>query len=577
VLPTGAGKSPLMAALAREAVENWQGRVGIIAHVGKLVKQNSEKLRAVWPDAPMGIYAAGLNRRDRFDKILVMQIQSVAKIAHMLGKFDLLLIDEGHRVALKDEGRYRMFIAACKAINPALRVVILTATAYRLQGVAVPICGPDYIANEVAYEAFIPDLIADGYLSKLVNKKGGEVADLSGVRIVGGEYVESELSDAMMADGLVQRTVTSVLSLAHGRKCGIVFCVDVKHAIAVADELKSRGESVAVVYSGSAGQTEAFEGHESGKYRWLVNVNIASEGYDNPMISVVVMLRPTKSPGLMYQQIGREFRIIYAPGYDLSTRDGRLASIAAGPKPDSLVLDFAGNLLEHGPVDAIKVRSARPKKAAHVERGTSKECPKCQEVVPMQTRECPGKDANGERCTHTWGNADPAHSDRPVDAPVLSTDRERVVNEHLVHSVNYARHEKPGKTPSLRVTYQCGMRRFSEWVCIEHAGMARAKALRWWQARSSEQPPRTVEEALPLAWKLPSPLSITVDETGKYPEISTYEFAEQGEAGVDAGSGEGSGSGDPSPAHPDAVQRLRNVPGWLVQAVEATSARKRAA
>jgi DNA repair protein RadD len=82
VLPTGAGKSPLMAAIAQEAVQQWGGRVGVIAHVQELVAQNSAKLRALWPDAPMGIYAAGLRRRDRFDKIIYAQIQSVAKRAH---------------------------------------------------------------------------------------------------------------------------------------------------------------------------------------------------------------------------------------------------------------------------------------------------------------------------------------------------------------------------------------------------------------------------------------------------------------------------------------------------------------
>ena len=68
VLPTGAGKSPLMAAIAMEAVQKWGGRVGIIAHVQELVAQNSAKMRAVWPEAPMGVYAAGLRRRDRLTR-----------------------------------------------------------------------------------------------------------------------------------------------------------------------------------------------------------------------------------------------------------------------------------------------------------------------------------------------------------------------------------------------------------------------------------------------------------------------------------------------------------------------------
>ncbi|HET9980592.1 MAG TPA: helicase-related protein, partial [Ktedonobacterales bacterium] len=354
-------------------------------------------------------------------------------------------------------------------------------------------------------------------------------------------------SDAMMP--LVPRTVADLLTRSQGRKAGIVFCVDVKHAEAVLDELRAHGEQAALVHGGTpkGERGDLITKFQAGSLRWMVNVNVLSEGFDAPHIDCVAMLRPTKSPGLYYQQVGRGFRL--APG-----------------KADCLVLDYAGNMLEHGPVDAIKVRGARAKSPAKVETGKAKECPGCQALLAFGVRQCP-------ECGYLFGGTDPAHSDRPVDAPVLSTDRERVITEHLVHSVSYARHDKPGKTPSLRVTYQCGLRRISEWVCVEHAGLARAKALQWWQARSSEQPPRTVEEALPLAWKLPSPIAITVDETGKYPEILAHEFP----SSVDTSDARPSDSGSAVDSSADAVRSVRGVPGWLVQAVEATSARKRAA
>ncbi|KAF1045650.1 DEAD/DEAH box helicase [Xylophilus sp.] len=576
VLPTGAGKSPLMAAIAMEAVQGWGGRVGILAPRQELVEQNSEKLKALWPEAPVGIYAAGLRRRDRFNKILYMQIQSVAKRAHQLGRFDLLVVDEGQDIPLGGDGMYLTFIRECQKFNANLRVIVLTATPYRLQGKAVPICGPNYVVNDIAYEARVGDLIHDGYLSQLVSQ-GGQLPDLSTVRLRGGEYVEGELAGAMLP--LVRSTVADLLARTTGRRCGIAFCVNVEHALAVRDALLAHGETVCIVHQGSAGRDDAFSGHRSGKYSWMVNVNVAAVGYDNPIIDVVAMLRPTKSPGMYYQQVGRGFRPVYASGYDLEELSERLAALASGGKPNCLVLDYAGNMLEHGPVDAIRVRAARPRKAAHVERGTSKECPKCRELVPMQARICPGRDAQGNQCTQVWGSLDPAHSDRPVDAPVLSHCRERAIHVHPVNSVAYARHEKGGKTPSLKVTYQCGMRRFNEWVCIEHAGMPRAKALRWWQARSAEQCPRTIEEALPLAWQLPRPLFITVDETDKYPEILAHEFAEaerepapasdRGDAQRLDGNGVTTGA--------DAVPGVRRVPGWLVSAVEANRTGKRAA
>jgi DNA repair protein RadD len=262
-----------------------------------------------------------------------------------------------------------------------------------------------------------------------------------------------------------------------------------------------------------------------------------------------------------YQKVGRGFRVVYADGFDLNERAGRLAAIAAGPKPDCLYVDFAGNALEHGPVDAIRVQQPRKKgEAAKVVTGKAKECPKCSAIIPMQTRTC--------ECGHQFGSTEPGHLDRPVDAPVLSTDRPRVVTRHVVGSVGYARHSKPGKPPSLRVNYQCGMRRFSEWICIEHAGMARAKALQWWTARADGTPPRSVEEALPLAWQLPTPVSIEVDETEKYSRVTNYEFAERsGEGALDPGDGTDAGA-LASVAGTDAVHAMRGVPDWLLRAVD---------
>lgn len=540
VLPTGAGKSPLMAALASEAVQQWGGRVGIVAHVRELVEQNSAKLRAFWPEAPMGIYSAGLNRRDRFDLILFCQIQSVAKRAHELGKFDLLLIDEAHRVPLRSEGMYRQFIADCRKLSPSLRVIGLTATPYRLQGQAVPVCGPEHILTEIAYEARIPDLIADGYLSPLVSK-AGELPDLSRVHLRGGEYIESELGDAMLSDGLVERTTDDLCKRAADRKAWIVFCVNVAHAKAVSDALAARGVAAGLVHGGTpkGERADLIDRFQCGDLRAMVNVNVLSEGFDAPHIDCVAMLRPTKSPGMYYQQVGRGFRM-------------------AEGKTDCLVLDYAGNMLEHGPVDAIKVRPARRKgSVAKVETSKAKECPKCSAIVPAQTRIC--------ECGHRWTGDYPSHLDCPVDAPVLSTDRERVINTFTVDSVRYNRHEKPGKVPSMRVTYQCGLRQIREWVCVEHSGIARAKALSWWQARTGDTPPRTVEEALPLAWQLPTPVAIVVDETEKYPEILRHEFETAGAAD----SGVAQGAGNPGiDTSADTVQRVRGVPEWLLPALE---------
>lgn len=514
VLPTGAGKSPLMAAIAQQAVQQWQGRVGILAHVQELVQQNADKLLQLWPEAPMGVYAAGLKRKDRFDKILVMQIQSVANRAHSLGHFDLLLIDEAHRIPLNGEGRYLKFIEACRKINPRLRVVGLTATPYRLQGAAVPVCGPEHVLTEVAYEARVGDLIRDGYLSRLVSR-AGERPNLAGVKTRGGEYMDASLADAMMP--LVERTVDDLLPRADGRKAGIVFCVNVAHAEAVLGALRARGETAALVHGGTptAERDRLIEDYQAGFIRWMVNVNVLSEGFDAPHIDCVAMLRPTKSPGLYYQQVGRGFRL-------------------HPDKDDCLVLDYAGNVLEHGPVDAIRVKPARAGKAAEVTTAQAKECPQCSALLPIGLRQCPD-------CAYQFTSGDPGHLDRPVDAPVLSSQRERVVNRYEVTAMKYERGPgKAGKPDHLRAIHVCGLRRFTEYVCLEHGGRARAEALRWWVARAGAgNVPRTVGEALPLAWQLPCPVAITVDETEKYPRVIGVEMGDRPSAAVVADVVEG--------------------------------------
>lgn len=524
VLPTGAGKSPLMAAIASEAVQAWGGRVGILAHVQELVQQNADKLRTYWPGAPMGIYSASLRRRDRFEPILFCQIQSVANRATQLGHFDLLLIDEAHRIPLRGEGRYRKFIDDARETNPNLRVVGLTATPYRLQGRAVPVCGDGYVLNEVAYEARIPDLIRDGYLSPLVTR-AGELPDLSGVKLRGGEYVEADLGRAMLAEGLVERTVADMLTRAHDRRAGIVFCVNVAHAEAVLAVLQASGERAALVHGETpkAEREALVASFQAGAIRWMVNVNVLSEGFDAPHIDCVAMLRPTKSPGMFYQQVGRGFRL--APN-----------------KENCLVLDYAGNVLEHGPVDQIKVRPARVGGPAEVQTMQAKECPKCQALLAIGHRECP-------ECGHVFSTAEPEHLDRPVGAPVLSTEQERVVNRHTVTGISYARHEKPGKPPSLRVTYRCGLRTFREWVCLEHGGHARARALQWWATRAGAgNVPRTVDEALEAAWSLPRPEVIVVDETAKFPEVLEHVFGE-------------------AAGEPGALAPPEDAPAWLVEAM----------
>jgi DNA repair protein RadD len=132
-LPTGTGKSIVIADFVKKVFSYYQGqRVMMLTHVKELIKQDYQKLIDVWPTAPAGIYSAGLNRRDHLYPITFAGIASVHKKPELFGKQDLAIIDECHLVSARSNTMYLKFIDAMRAINPALKVIGLTATKYRL-------------------------------------------------------------------------------------------------------------------------------------------------------------------------------------------------------------------------------------------------------------------------------------------------------------------------------------------------------------------------------------------------------------------------------------------------------------
>ena len=95
-----------------------------------------------------------------------------------------------------------------------------------------------------------------------------------------------------------------------------------------------------------------------------------------------------------------------------------------------------------------------------------------------------------------------------------------------VRDVDYLRHRKPGAPDSLRVDYLVGAKVVSEWVCVEHTGYAREKAVAWWRLRGADPPPDSVDEALARAAELRSPAEAVLVRDGKYHRIKRVRFAD---------------------------------------------------
>jgi DNA repair protein RadD len=310
VIPTGGGKSLIIAQLLQELLTDYPlMRICVVTHVKELIEQNFKELMGIWPTAPAGIYSAGVGRRDTSNPILFCGIQSVYDKADKLGKFDLVLIDEAHLISRKASSMYGQFFAALRQIYPDMRLLGLTATPYRLDSGRLD-GGDDAMFEKIIYEADVSDLIEQEYLSPLISRATEAEINTSGVHKRGGEFIPGELERAAMANDLVKRAAKEIVARAEGRKAWLCFCSGVDHALAIRDALREEG-IVAEELDGNTPKEERerlITNFRAGLIQCLTSVNVLSIGFNVPHVDLIALLRPTASPGLYIQQVGRGFR-----------------------------------------------------------------------------------------------------------------------------------------------------------------------------------------------------------------------------------------------------------------------------
>ena len=505
VIPTAGGKTPVMATICRDSVQQWNGRVLILAHVKELLEQTASTLAQVAPDLDIGIYSAGLKSRDTEHSIIVAGIQSVYKRACELGRFDLIMVDEAHLIPPAGEGMYRTFLAEAQIINPQVRLIGLTATPYRMT--TGMICGPENLLNEICYEVSVKELIVQGFLCPLKSKAGKVKADTSGLHVRGGEFIANEVEELMDRDNLVRSACREIVEYTQERHSVLIFASGIQHGRHIQRVLEALGQECGFV----CGDTLPFDRAETLKrfrdsdLKYLCNVNVLTTGFDAPNIDSVAMLRPTMSPGLYYQMVGRSFRLHPS-------------------KTDSLVLDFGGNILRHGPVDDLQIKEPGQGNGD----APAKECPECNAVIHAAYANCP-------ECGYEFPPPERQQHDRQAStAGVLSSDPTDIQFE--VKDVSYSVHLKRGADPdhprSMRVEYRLGYNIYqSEWICLEHSGYARAKAEIWWRQRSNAPVPMSTQEAVALAQDgaLCQTKAVTIRNIPgqKYDRIISYELGEK--------------------------------------------------
>jgi DNA repair protein RadD len=494
VLPTGAGKSVVQAAFVQSVLEQYpEQRFLCLTHVKELIEQNAAALEAILGPWTVGVYSAGLRRRELEKPVTVASVQSLVARLQDLPSADLVIIDECHLVPPDGEGRYRSVLASLRALNPALKVIGMSATPYRLKSGWLH-RGEGRIFTHIAHEVAIAPLVEAGWLCPLRSKSGRSEADLTKVKVRGGEFVGAELEAAMVAGDLVPRSLDEVERYCTDRRKWLVFCAGIKHAVRVTEELEHRGHRVGLVTGEMPipERDEVIGAFRRGEFRALVNVNVLTTGFDVKDVDAVVLMRATKSAGLYYQMVGRAMR-------------------PHPSKADALILDFGGNILRHGPVDAIEIRT----RAGDGGPPPQKTCPECREVAPIAATVCPA-------CGFEFPvRVKPPHESVATELPVLS-----VPTDIDVDAVYYGLHRKAGKPDSMRVEYLCGLITHREWVCFEHTGFPAQRAAQWWRRRAaaSSPTPKTTTEALKRASELRDVKTIRIRREGEFWRVVSATF-----------------------------------------------------
>ena len=370
VLPTGSGKSHIVAALCENAVQSWPDtRILMLTHQKELIEQNYEKLRLHWPNAPVGIYSASVGRKEMGNPITFAGIQSVRKRAQEIGHIDLVIVDECHLINHRQAGSYRQLLSDLADINPSLRCIGLTATPWRLgHG---KITDGEAIFDDLIEPVSIEELIYGGYLATLRSKVTGAALDVAGVAKRGGEYVEADLQRAVNTADKNEAVVDEAIRLAEWRKSWLFFCAGVDHAEAVRDVLAARGVRAACITGATpkAERAEIIRQFKAGEITALTNANVLTTGFDHPDTDMIVMMRPTLSASLYVQMAGRGMRV-------------------KSHTDHCLVLDFAGVVEQHGPITAVQP-VARGGKGDGSGSAPTKTCEKCGEIVHISAPVCP--------------------------------------------------------------------------------------------------------------------------------------------------------------------------------------------
>lgn len=316
VLPTGAGKSLVIAELARIA----KGRVLVLAHVKELVEQNHDKYQSYGLSA--GIFSASLGKKDWDQKAIFGSVQSVARAPDdFFNNFSLLVIDECHRVAEEGTTQYQDVIKRLLERNPGLFILGLTATPYRMglgwiyeysQNGEIKTDKTRFF-KQCVYDLPLAYMIKNNYLTIPVKVDIPVTSyDFSELMERDCGFTVAEVEEILKSQKrltpFIIRNIIDITERFH-RQGVMIFSSSVKHAEEIMTYLPEDNARIVLGDTDMSDRNQIINDFKNKKFKYLVNVSVLTTGFDAPHVDVIAILRPTESNSLYQQIVGRGLRL----------------------------------------------------------------------------------------------------------------------------------------------------------------------------------------------------------------------------------------------------------------------------
>ena len=511
---TGAGKTILFSHIIRHCMEHYKMR--ILAHREILVRQAQDKLLKVWPEGAdrIGLACASVSHDVQLWRpVIIGSPQTLANRLNAMPPLNLVIIDEAHRLPPRNEkSQYRSLLEALEERYPKLRVLGVTATPYRL--------GHGYVFGEecrpgkenwfgqLHCQVSIAELQDGGYLVPLRARQAEDVREeLSRVSTSRGEYKQDDLSDVMEREVHLQSAVHAYEQYGEGRAHVVAFCVTIRHAEKLCAAFRKAGVTATVIHSEMKKEEReaAMADFEEGRCRVICNVGVLTEGWDCTAVDCILFCRPTMSPALYVQMIGRGLR----------THPG---------KKDCLLLDFSGNCMRHGDVNEPLVVVPSQRIGRHQDeekKDRMRECQNCGELFSRSLRSCPA-------CG--W------------EVPVVRLTEARDVT---MGEIDFGRSSVPAKVTGwrlddftsrrgnrmARLSMVCAAPQWSRLPIVvnqffDFSGCAslygKSRARMDWFRLAGTTPPEDVEEAVERAGELTIPEWISIKRNNQYYNVARW-------------------------------------------------------